>query len=154
MSKNLSLYISHPLSGLTVEEVDEWYERWINRFKDKGFRVFDPISMQSALKNMKNTTLGHTVPDGLGGITNDKAIFERDKWAVTQADIILVDLSTATKVSIGCLSELIIAHTLNKHTITIMDKHNCHWHSFIIQASAIILDTMDEASHYLEALNK
>jgi len=152
--KKLSVYLSHPLSGLTVEEINKWYSPWILELKNREFIVYDPITMQTKLKELKTEKLGHIVSDRCDAITNDHSIYERDKWGVSQADIILVDLSGAKAISIGCTMEIGWGALLNKHVVVVMDKSNPHYHTFVLKSADVIFDNMFDAVDYVTSLNQ
>jgi nucleoside 2-deoxyribosyltransferase len=84
--------------------------------------------------------------------STNHAIFERDMWMVSQTDIVLVDLTDARAVSIGCTMELAVAAWLRKHTILIIEKDNPHRHAFVLEAADIIFETREDALNYLDEL--
>ncbi len=71
---------------------------------------------------------------------------------VTQADIVLVDLSDTEVVSIGCVSELAWADILGKHSILVMEEGNVHVHAFPLQEADVIFRTLDDALDYISKL--
>ena len=71
---------------------------------------------------------------------------------VTQADIVLADLSNADRISIGTMMEIAWAAYLNKQVIVVMGETNPHRHAFVLEAATIILPTVEDAYDYLKAL--
>jgi nucleoside 2-deoxyribosyltransferase len=86
-------------------------------------------------------------------ISTNHAIVKRDQWMIGQSDIVLVDLTGAERVSIGCMFELAWAMEKGKHTIVIMEKDNIHQHAFVIDSADIVFETPKDAMDYLEDLS-
>jgi len=149
--KNLKIYLAHPISGLTFEAVVGYYEANVPILKTLGYTVFDPVTMYSHAINVKEKC---APADLKGPLINNHALFERDKWMVSTVDVVLADLTGATKASIGVCMELAIANILGKHIVTVMESNNPHYHGFVLEASSCVFATFDEALEYLKNINK
>jgi len=141
-----TVYCVHPISGLTPEEVFAYY----NGIKDKLSKAYDvliPMTGKSSLRCAKEFRAhGH---DELP-ITGNHAIFERDRWMVTQSDIIYANLIGATtRVSIGSMFELAWASLLGKYVVLAMDKESVHQHAFVLEAADVVFNSAEEAEEYL-----
>jgi nucleoside 2-deoxyribosyltransferase len=140
----LKIYIAHPITGLSGEEALDYFSDLKARLSGHYY-VLSPMTGKEYLITEKQCQA-----QGYQNATsNDHAIFQRDTWMVSQADIVLVDFSEATNVSIGCCIELGLAAFLGKHTVVVMDQANIHRHSFIMDAADIIFETLEEAYNYL-----
>ena len=148
--KNLSIYIAHQITGLTFEQVLAYYMPMVHRLKVLGYTTFNPVTLYidgvdkdavCAAANLK------------GPLINNHALFERDKWMVSKADVILADFTGADRISIGACMELAIANVLGKHIVVIMAPDNPHYHGFVLEASSCTFPTIDEALVYLENIN-
>jgi nucleoside 2-deoxyribosyltransferase len=84
--------------------------------------------------------------------STNHAIIERDRWMVTQADVVYANLMHATCVSIGTVMELAWAHQLGRHTVLAMNTSNIHAHAFVNEAADVIWPTHEEAVDYLYTL--
>ena len=151
MSK-LKVYCAGPITGLTGQEVFEHYDDVSARLKDAGFQVFHPMIGKDHMRTEESfKSTGHNE----NPITKDRSIYGRDKWMVSQADIVFTDFTRATKASIGCCFELAWANLLGKQTVVVIPDMttNPHNHAFIKEASDIIFSNTDEAIEYLNMLS-
>lgn len=143
-----TIYIGHPISGLSYEEVMTYYTYVIDQLKNKGYNILHPMLGKEALRTeIKFRGEGYGTP-----ISNNHAIKCRDKWMVYQADIILMDYTGAPIPSIGCASELAYADAYNKHVVTVVTKDNPNYHAFVLDNSHIVFDTLEDALIYLGRL--
>lgn len=144
----MKIYLAHPITGLSFEEVVTYFDGTALRLKDIGYDVIHPMIGKSYLRAENNLKAGgYTFPP-----STNHAIKERDRWMVSQADIILFDFSRAKSVSIGCCMELAWADLLGKHTIISLEADNVHRHAFIIECADIVFDNLLDALEYLEKL--
>jgi len=145
------LYLAHPISGESGDDVFAYYERWVNNLKGTtDFEVLHPMTAKGYLRpEIKYKKSGYGQP-----ISTNKAITRRDAWMVSQADIVLIDLTGARRVSMGCICELAWAWLLRKHTIIVMEEDNIHQHGMVIHQADIIFAKMESAWSYLELLSK
>jgi len=142
------LYLAHPITGLSGDEVFGYYDKWVKELTHTGFEILYPMTAKGHLRTESNyKSHGYDKP-----VSTDKAIVGRDSWMVNQADIVLIDLTGAEQVSIGCVSELAWAWCQGKHTIVVMNDDNPHCHAFILHQAHIIFPTMDDALEYLYQL--
>ena len=145
-----SLYLAHSITGLTGKDVLDYYKTMKMKLNGK-FDVLSPMSGKEYLRTDKKIKAAdHTNP-----VSTNHAIFERDMWMVSQADIVLVDLSNVlVGVSIGCVMELAVASYLRKHTIVVISKDNeCLNHAFVFEAADILFNNLDSALDYLDDLS-
>jgi nucleoside 2-deoxyribosyltransferase len=141
----LTVYIAIPISGRSYDEVTAEIFRIKDFLECLGYKVFHPLSAKGYLRTEVNFK-----KDGYGNPpSTNHAIFERDRWMIEQSDIVLMNLTDATAVSIGCMMELAWASMLGKQTIVAMDEENIHRHAFVLEAADIVFPTMGEAVHYL-----
>lgn len=142
----MKIYVGHPITGLDGDEVFQYYDNIKGQLL--GHTILCPMTGKDHLRTAKD--LGVDLEEH--PITKNHAIFQRDTWMVSQCDLVLMDLTGATKASIGCCMELAIASWLNKHTIVVMDKFNVHNHAFTKEAADIVFETLDDALDYINLL--
>ena len=143
------IYAAHSMTGLTGEEVCEYYGKITRTLRHIGLEVLHPLIAKGGLKD-RGTIESHGYKDI--SLARDHAIKERDQWMVSQSDIVLVDLSGTTEVSIGCVSELAWADLLGKHSILVLEEGNIHTHAFPLQEADVIFRTLDDALDYISKL--
>lgn len=147
MKKNLSIYLIHPISGLTYEQVMGYYQEKRALYESLGYTVFSPMTGKKQLRPESEYRAHGIVGNP---VATNHAIFERDVHCVQSVDVCLADLLGCKNVSIGSCMELAIASYLRKHTVTIMEGNNPHAHAFVYEASDTVFETEPEARAYLE----
>lgn len=147
-----TVYCAHPISGMTWDEVFNYYEDIKSVLNKMGFNVLHPMTGKSSIRTEINERFK---PAGYSSkknkIASNHAIFERDKWMVQNCDILYLDLSNNNGTpSIGCMMELAWASLLGKYVVTVMPEEDTHRHAFVIEASDVIFEDKQEALDYLE----
>jgi len=139
----MKIYIAGPISGLSYDEVESFFLTKAAALTKSGHTVLSPMLGKENLRNeIELRGYGYKGPT-----TTNHAIFERDKWMVTQSDAVFADLSQAKRVSIGTVFELAWASFLGKHTVVVMGE--VHRHAFVLEAADIVFKTEEEALDYL-----
>ena len=144
----MKIYCVHPISGLSGEEVFDYYNNIKNKLGSFGYDVFTPMYGKEYLRNeIKYKSEGYNNP-----LSTNHAIFSRDKWMCLQADVIYASFIGSKIVSIGSMFELAWGNINNKQIVVAMDEQNIHRHAFVFEAASIIYPTETEAIEYLEKL--
>jgi nucleoside 2-deoxyribosyltransferase len=142
----MRIYLAGPISGKSYDEVVYLYKEKTHFLESLGYEVLCPMTGKTYLRNetkLKESDYNYPV-------STNHAIFERDKWMVSNCDIILADLSNSgDRVSIGTMMELAWASLLGKHSLIILPKENIHRHAFVLESGDIIFETLEEANKYL-----
>ena len=145
----MKIYLAGPITGKSFDEVMSRYKEKTSLLVDFGYEVLSPMTAKGGLKGV-----GEFISSGYASpVANDHSIFQRDQWMVSQADVVLADLSNAEKVSIGTMMELAWASYMNKHTILVMGIDNVHDHAFVKEAADVRFGNMEEAYGYLRELS-
>lgn len=142
-----TIYLALPISGRSYDDV----VRDITTTKRKliaYYRVIHPMTGKEAMRNeIQFKAQGYTTP-----VSSNHAIYERDRWMVGTADIVLFNFLSAGHVSIGSMFELAWAAELGKLTIVVMQPTNIHQHAFVLEAADVVFDNMDDAVAMLSKL--
>jgi len=149
MKSNMSVYCVHPISGCSADEVFTYYDE-IKGLLDPYYRVLTPMYGKGELRTELEFKASGYEDDPLA---NNHSIFERDRWMVEQSDIILANLTGATRASIGSMFELAWASILGKYVVVVMEKQNVHRHAFVLQAADVIFEDAETAVEYLKRLS-
>ena len=144
----LSIYAVHPISGLSADEVFNYYERTQKILTDAGYDVFIPMFG----KNNLRTEIKFKAMDYRSPLSTNHAIFNRDHFMVSKADIIYANFLGAKIVSIGSMFELAWGSHMDKQVVVVMEKENIHRHAFVLEAATIVFETESEAIEYLDKL--
>ena len=144
----MKIYCAHAISGRSATEVLEYYDEINKKLTVMGFNVLHPMVGKGYMRTeIKFKAEGYGNP-----LSSNHAIKERDKWMVSMADVVYINLLGTKTPSIGCISELAWGDMLGKHTVLVMEKDNCHRHAFMLEMADIILETEDEALEYLRKI--
>lgn len=146
----MKIYLVHPISGMTADEVFDYYTKTSKELTDQGYDVLTPMFGKENLRCEKEfRASGYKSP-----CTTNHAIFNRDKWMVMQADIIYANFLNAKQVSIGSMMELAWASDHGKHVIVSMQDENPHAHAFVYEASNIVYNNHEDVIEYLTKIIK
>lgn len=144
----MKIYLAHPISGKSYDEVTTYYTYTKRVLEEAGWEVLCPMTGKSYLRNDKKFR-----PHGYDNpLSTNQAIVARDFWMVNLSDVVYVNLTTATEVSIGCVSEIAYAFSARKNIVIAMPKEGPHAHAFIFAQASAIFDNHQDVMAYLEKL--
>lgn len=144
----MKIYCCHPISGLSADEVFEYYENMLNVLTGYGYDVLTPMHGKSHLRTEKS----FRAADARHPVSTNHAIFNRDRWMVNQADVVYANLLSSKIVSIGTMMELAWAFDKGKHVVLAMPNEGIHRHAFVIEAAHVIYNNAEESLGYLKNL--
>ena len=144
----MRVYIAGPISGKSFDEVQKYYNEAAVKLLRMGYHPLHALIGKDHLRNEAK----FRKKDYRHPVATNHAIYERDHWMTEQCDILFVDFSSATDVSIGTCFELAWASRLRKHTVGVLPEDNPHQHAFVIEALDVVFETSEDAYRYLEAL--
>src|SRR5436309_14136370 len=132
----MRVYLSGQISGMTFAGASDWRIIYGHMLRAAGFTVLDPMRGKSFLSNQK--TIEREVYEQTKRVDlSDKALVIRDHADVVAADIVLVNLLPAERVSIGTMFELAWAKAYQKIVVIVMEPGNIHDHPFVREAGVI-----------------
>ncbi len=144
----MKIYTVGSISGLTIEQVENYFSQTKALLESFGYVVFNPMTGKGRLRVDKI----YRAKDNRHPVATNRAIIGRDRWMVGQADIIYANFTNSEMASIGSMFELAWGYDLKKHIVAVLPKDNIHQHAFVLQACDIIFETEDEALKYLKDL--
>lgn len=143
----MKIYIAGPISGMSYDEVSSYFRDTKITLEEAGFTVVSPMTGKKELRTeLEFRKEGYdNVP-----VATNHAIYNRDRWMVTQSDIIYANLmNCGDRVSIGTCMELAWAFDKGKHVVIAMDKENIHRHAFVLESAHIVFESHNDAIKYL-----
>ena len=146
----MKIYCARPISGCSGEEVVEYYETIKNILTNLGYNVYIPMVGKGEMRTEVEFKADQPTHDN--PLATNHAIYERDKWMVTQSDIVFANLVDAKSVSIGTVMEMAWAALLGKHLVVAMGKADLHRHAFVLESADVVFETAPEAMRYLKQL--
>ena len=144
----LKIYCVHPISGLSADDVFDYYDKTKDTMTKLGYDVFVPMFGKGFLR----TEIEFKAYDYRTPLTTNHAIFNRDKWMVKQSDILYANFMGAKSVSIGSMMELAWGSDSDKQVVIVMEEDNVHMHAFVLEAATIVFHSEEEAIEYLRQL--
>jgi len=147
----LSIYLTHPMTGLPLRDVFAYYDDLTAKLRDIGYRALSPMLGTDWLREEADQPAGAIGYDD-HPLCTPKAIFRRDHWMVREANVVFADFTGATSPSIGSCFELAWAHEIGAYVVVVMDRGNPHWHSFVLAGADVVFPTADDALDYLATL--
>lgn len=144
MKYNYKVYLSGPITGLTVEQAIGWTDYAKDKLWDDYSIVgYRPLRGKNNLPNEKElSAMGYEESP----ISTAKGIVGRDRYDVESCDVILVNLLGAKRVSIGTVFEIAWAYSLHKPIVLVMEKTgNLHHHAFITETCTYWVNDLDYA---------
>lgn len=145
----MKIYIASPISGLTSEEVFDYFDGTERKLRLCGFDPYSPMTAKDYLRGEVRMN-----PQGYArhSASTAHAIYKRDKWMLSSSDVVFVNLLNGTEISIGCMFELAWADMLGKHVVVVSNGEPPYDHAFVKQAADIVFTSLDGALEYLQEL--
>lgn len=143
----MRIYLAGPISGLTYEGCTNWREKVQSAFDILESKhavhidVFSPMRSKSYLDS-------EDIIDGSyenHPLSCQKGITTRDRFDCTNADLILVNLLGAEKISIGTVMEIAWADANRIPIVVAMEKYSLHDHPMIRECAGFIVNSLEEA---------
>jgi len=145
----MRIYLAHPISGLSYDEIVAYYVKMRERLSPE-WEIMNPMTAKEELRNeTKLRAYDYDNP-----VATNKAIVHRDFWMVSRSDVLYANLLGVTWPSIGCIIELSWAWARQIHTVVAMDFMGPNWHAFVIEMANIIFSGENDAINYLNRLVK
>jgi nucleoside 2-deoxyribosyltransferase len=143
---NTKIYIAGAISGQKIEDVIEKFNNTKSILQQHGFLTLSPLEGVKPRVNISEREQDNEYKPEM----KNRAIVQRDKYYVQQADIIFADLRNCTRTSIGTCFEIAWAAMWNKYIIAVIDKDDInHRHAFLLENVSVVFDKYDDAIQHL-----
>ena len=143
----MKVYLAGPISGQSYADVVKMIDYKKGVLESFGYTVLNPMTGKKAIRTeIKLRSSGYGNPE-----STNHAIFERDKWMVSNTDVIFADFTDAgERASIGTCMEMAWGSLLGKYIVAVIHKDSVHDHAFLLEAADIVFETRESAIEYLE----
>lgn len=144
----MKVYLAGPISGLTFGESTDWRKGVESELGYLGISAYSPLRAKDYLESegvLEGSYEQHP-------LSSAKGILTRDRWDVQTADLILVNLIGAERISIGTVMEIAYADAARTPVVLAMEPGNNHTHPMLEQASGFIVHTLEEAVALTKAI--
>jgi hypothetical protein len=146
--------LSGPISGLTYDDGNSWREHVTEHLEGPHIHCMNPMRSHEFLRTLGVIEDKHAQEDHhLGFLVSDEFIGVRDAWDTMKSDVCFVNLLGATRVSIGTVLEIGMAHAARVPVVLVMEKSgNLHDHAMIRNYASLRFDDLQKAIWATKAL--
>jgi nucleoside 2-deoxyribosyltransferase len=147
------VYLAGPIAGLGYAGATDWREFATCVLSDEDIVALSPMRGKQYLQDVGVIGSSHTRPDR--PLSTPQAIVARDYFDVKRADLILVNLLGATRVSIGTMFEAAWCLHWRKPLVLVMEESgNPHDHWFVHQAAGFRVSRLTDGLELTTAILK
>jgi hypothetical protein len=143
--RSFLVYLAGPISGLSYGASVDWRDYVADHLamvSDGQIRSLSPMRNKQYLKEEK------AIGDSYEGtvMSSQRGITARDRYDCTRANLVLVNLLGAQRVSIGTVMEIAWADLNRIPIVLVMEKEgNLHDHAMLREACPFRVTTLEEA---------
>ncbi len=134
------VYLAGPITGRSYQGCVDWRKAVAEQLWLSGIETLSPMRGKSDLEHEKDIADHYETL-----LSTGKAITTRDRFDVGRADMVLANLDSADRVSIGTVMEIAWADLARVPVVVVMAEGNPHWHAMIREVAGWIAPTLDEA---------
>lgn len=143
------VYLAGPITGLSYEGAVDWRESAIAELAKAGICGLSPMRAKAYLS--KELSIAADYPKL--SLSCAKGITTRDRWDCQRADVVLVNLRDADRVSIGTVMELGWGDAYGVPIVLIMEPNgNLHDHPMVREVAGFTVGTLEEGLAVVRAL--
>lgn len=147
------VYLAGPITGLSYGGAVDWREDATRQLLYAGIEALSPMRGKAYLKDYKH--IGGTSKDheNFGqALSHGKGVVTRDRWDSMRADVVLMNLLGAERVSIGTMIEAGWADAARVPIVLVREDANVHNHAMLDQLAGFIVPTLEEGLVIVRAL--
>lgn len=135
------VYLAGPITGCTFEGCVNWREWFIDRLP-KEIIGLSPMRGKTYLEHEQDIKNDYASM----ALSSSRGIITRDYNDCKRADLLVVNMLGATRVSIGTVMEIAWAKAFSVPVILVMEREgNIHEHSMLTESVGYRVETLEEA---------
>lgn len=139
-----TVYLAGPITGLSYNGTTEWRQFAIDILKQYNIQGLSPMRAKEFLKDRVTIEDTPELEDHV--LSSQRGIYARDKFDCHRADLLIVNMLGAKKVSIGTVMEIAWAAAVNTPIVLVMeDSGNIHQHMMLAEACPFRVNNLEEA---------
>lgn len=147
-----TVYLSGPIAGLAYGEARQGWREQVMEHLNAHIWPLSPMRYKDFLAAEKEIS-GKSGAYACHPQARDRGIVTRDTNDVRTCDAVLVYLLGASRVSIGTVSEIGMAHAFNKPIVLVMEHEgNLHHHPFVTEMAGYWVDDLGEGCRMINSL--
>ena len=147
-----SVYLAGPITGLDYGGATDWRRDAIQSLAEAGIVGLSPMRGKEYLSHLEPISGTGEEYAHMGLLSLPRGVMTRDRWDATRADVVLVNLLGAKRVSIGTVMEIAWADAKRIPIIGIMEPGNVHEHMMLNEALGYKVETLDEGLHIAKVM--
>lgn len=148
-----TVYLSGPISGLTLAQARSWRDVAIDQLDSVGIRGVDPTRCENALKSIGEISAHGRDYADLNPLSRPRAVLVRDHRDAVSCDVLLANFLDATKASLGTAMEIAWAYHLHIPIVVALRQDDpWHDHMMITGAALHVTHDLDDALDVTVAL--
>lgn len=137
------VYLAGVISGLSFSEANTWREIAQKKLALYGIVGCSPLRGKD---HLEDETVLHKAGYEGNPMSTKRGITTRDRFDVMNSDVVIMNLTGAESVSIGCMIEIGWSDANRKPVILVMEKGNPHeGHAMLDECTQYKVHTVDEA---------
>lgn len=139
-----TVYLAGPITGLTYDGCVDWRQNAIEELAKHNIQGLSPMRAKEFLKNKATIEDTPDLEDQV--LSSQRGIYGRDKFDCHRADLLIVNMLGAKKVSIGTVMEIAWAAAINTPIVLVMEEEgNIHQHMMLAEACPFRVTTLHDA---------
>lgn len=151
MSTYPLVYLAGPIAGLNYSGATEWRQKAKDFLAEHQIIGISPMRAKEYLATVeKFKEVGYDEHP----LSCNKGITTRDRFDCTRADVVLVNLLGASKISIGTVMEIAWADSARIPIVLAMESDNPHTHGMLTEVAGYIVPSLSEALDIVVAILK
>jgi nucleoside 2-deoxyribosyltransferase len=144
------VYLAGPITGLSYKGATDWREFARDDLAKAGITGLSPMRAKHYLAHLKSLSgTGEEYAD-LGVLSTQKSVTARDRFDTRTADVVLMNLLGAERVSIGTMIEAGWADAFRVPIVLVIEPTNLHHHMMLREVAGFVV--LDEALHTIKAI--
>lgn len=145
----MRVYLAGPITGLSYKEVVGWRKKAYHKIEEWGHVALSPMRGKEYLKDEQEI---NAMYEDDKPMSTTQGIYGRDSFDVQHCDVLFVNLIGTERVSIGTVMEIQMGRDYGKYVLLVMEKGNIHEHPFVLEASSIRVESIEEGLRVLKHL--
>lgn len=147
------VYLAGPIAGLDYAGATDWRETAKESLNFCGITALSPMRAKQYLKDVASFAADSNQYKTLSVLSSNRGITTRDRFDCQSADVVLVNLLGATRVSIGTMLEVAWADAKRTPIVLVMEPEgNVHHHGMLLECAGFHCHSLDEALNVVKAI--
>ena len=145
-------YLAGPISGLSYGACTDWREYVKLALEPYGITGLSPMRGKDYLAGLQSISADGRDYANLGVLSLPSGVTARDRYDTQRADVVLMNLLSATRISIGTMIEAGWADAARRPIVLVMEPGNPHEHMILETVAGYRVSTLEDGLHVVKAI--